>query len=164
MTALDNLADVFFRKERFAITGVSRKGESAANFIWETFLKYGLHTDAVNPKAESIAGKPCFHSLSALPQAPEAVVIAGPAHATAATVKECIALGVSMIWMHRALDAGSVDDDAVLDARLHGITVIDGACPMMYLKPVDFAHSCFKWWMKLRGTLPKPETLHETVA
>lgn len=80
-----------------------------------------------------IDGEPCYKSLSALPEIPEAVVIGGPSAATAGAVDECIALGLRKIWMHRSLDAGSVDETAVVKARNHGIAVIDGACPMMYL-------------------------------
>jgi predicted CoA-binding protein len=162
-THLDELAARFLAQKSFAVTGVSRTGESAANFIWNSLNKRGKTAFAVNPNTDSINGEICYRSLEAIPAAPEAVIIAGPVSATATTVASCIALGVSMIWMHRSLDAGSVDDEAVLNARLHGITVIDGACPMMYLKPVDLGHTCFKWWMSVRGTLPKPEKLHTSV-
>jgi len=42
-------------------------------------------------------------------------------------------------------------------ARQNGIAVIAGACPMMYVPPVDFAHKCFKFVLRITGGLPKTQ-------
>ena len=34
------------------------------------------------------------------------------------------------------------------------ISVIAGACPMMYGAGVDFGHTCMRWMVKLTGGLP----------
>src|ERR1051326_8052732 len=36
----------------------------------------------------------------------------------------------------------------------HDISVIAGACPMMYGAGVDLGHTCIRWFMKLTGGLP----------
>jgi hypothetical protein len=38
--------------------------------------------------------------------------------------------------------------------RQHDISVIAGACPMMFGEGVDFGHTCMRWMMKLTGGLP----------
>jgi len=43
-------------------------------------------------------------------------------------------------------------------SRKHDITVIAGACPMMYrvdgVSP-DFGHTCMRWILKFTGRLPR---------
>jgi uncharacterized protein len=52
---------------------------------------------------------------------------------------------------------GSVAPDAVAFCREHGITVIPGACPMMYLAPVDIPHRCVRTVLGWFGRLPHVE-------
>jgi predicted CoA-binding protein len=77
-----------------------------------------------------------------------------PPEATEAVAHACVDLGVPRLWMHQGMGAGSVSEAAADVCRAHGIAVIPGACPMMYLEPVDFAHRCFGGWGRLTGRLP----------
>ena len=54
---------------------------------------------------------------------------------------ECAELGIKHVWMHRGPGAGSVSA-AGTDGRRHGITVIDGGCPLMFGTTADFGRSC----------------------
>jgi hypothetical protein len=57
--------------------------------------------------------------------------------------------------MHQSLASGSsVSPAAVEFCRQHDISVIAGACPMMYGPGVDFGHRCMRAIMKLTGGLP----------
>ena len=37
---------------------------------------------------------------------------------------------------------------------LEDISVIAGACPMMFGPGADFGHTCMRWFLKLTGGLP----------
>jgi hypothetical protein len=39
--------------------------------------------------------------------------------------------------------------------RKHGLTVIDGACPLMYGPTADFGHRAMCWMFNLVGRIPK---------
>ena len=43
---------------------------------------------------------------------------------------------------------------AVEYCRQHDISVIAGACPMMYGAGVDFGHACMRWILRRTGGLP----------
>jgi hypothetical protein len=43
---------------------------------------------------------------------------------------------------------------AVEYCRQHDISVIAGACPMMYGTGVDVGHTCMRWILTLSGGLP----------
>ena len=65
---------------------------------------------------------------------------------------ECAELGIKHVWMHRGPGAGSVSAAATDYGRQHGITVIDGGCPLMFEPTADFGHkSCASC---MRGRCP----------
>jgi len=48
----------------------------------------------------------------------------------------------------------SVSPDAVEYCRQRDISVIAGACPMMYGPGADLGHTCMRWVLRLTGGLP----------
>ena len=86
---------------------------------------------------------------------PRTVAVRQPVEEVVAYVRDCANAGVRRVWMHSSSAKGSsVSADAVEFCRQHGITVIAGACPMMYGPGVDFGHTCLRWILKLSGGLP----------
>jgi hypothetical protein len=62
---------------------------------------------------------------------------------------------VRRVWMHQSLGKGSsASPEAVEYCRQHDISVIAGACPMMFGPGADFGHTCMRWILKLTGKLP----------
>ena len=56
------------------------------------------------------------------------------------TMQECVDLGVGHVRMHRSVGGGSVSGSAAALGRSHGITVIDGGCPLMFPPTDDKGH------------------------
>jgi hypothetical protein len=69
------------------------------------------------------------------------------------TMRECAELGIKQVWMHRGPGAGSVSDAATGFGRQHGITVIDGGCPLMFGPIADFGDKIMR--VVLSGHVPK---------
>jgi len=68
---------------------------------------------------------------------------------------DCSDAGVHRVWMHQSVGKGSsVSPVAVEYCGQHDISVIAGACPMMYGEGADFGHTCMRWILKLTGGLP----------
>jgi predicted CoA-binding protein len=66
---------------------------------------------------------------------------------------DCVEAGVPRIWMHNNTFMGSsVSDAGAQYAREHGVTVIAGGCPMMFL---DFGHKCMRLMLGVMGRLPE---------
>lgn len=70
-------------------------------------------------------------------------------------MRECAELGISHVWMHRAVGAGSVSPAAADDGRTHGISVIDGGCPLMFPPTSDPGHKVMKVMCTLSGNVPR---------
>ncbi len=82
--------------------------------------------------------------MKSIPGGVDAVVIATAPDKAEATMRECAELGIRQVWMHRSYGQGSVSDAATAYGRLHGITVIDGGCPLMFAPTADFGHKVMR--------------------
>lgn len=153
MSALKEAAEDFLAQKRIAMAGVSRTEKDAANIVYRKLRASDYEVFPVNPKADEVEGDPCYHDLKSIPGEVDAVVAATPPEATEGLVRDCAELGIRRIWIHRAFGAGSVSQGAVDLGRERGMTVIDGACPMMFCRPVDFGHRCMRFFLGRR--LPK---------
>jgi predicted CoA-binding protein len=146
----------FLAHRRIAVTGVSRDATThGSNVVYQRLKERGYEVFAVNPNAATVEGDPAYPSLAAIPGGVEAVVIGtSPAHADE-TMRECVDLGISEVWMHRSIGGGSVSDSATAYGRDHGVTVIDGGCPLMFAPTADGGHRVmcvlFTWF----GRVPR---------
>ena len=147
----------FLAQKRIAVAGVSRNNSHhpAGNLIYRRLKKTGHDVFAVNPNIQTFEGDPCYRDLKSIPGGVDGVVIITRPEVTERIVHDCTAAGVRRVWMHQSLGKGSsVSQNAVEYCRGHDISVIAGACPMMYGDGADFGHTCMRWFMKLTGGLP----------
>jgi predicted CoA-binding protein len=134
-------ASEFLALKRIAVTGVSRKPNGhGSNTVFKRLRERGYQVFAVNPNADEVEGARSYHDLSSIPGGVDAVVIATAPDKAAGTMRECAALGIKHVWMHRSYGEGSVSASAAAFGREHGITVIDGGCPLMFDPVADFGH------------------------
>jgi len=83
------------------------------------------------------------------------VVIGTKPETAEATMRESAELGITHVWMHRSVGAGSVSSAATEYGRQHGITVIDGGCPLMFDPTADVGHKCMKFFLTMSGAVPR---------
>ena len=154
MQQIKEAAAEFLSKKRVAVTGVSRHPKShGSNTVYKRLRERGYDVFAVNPNAEEVEGDRAYKDLSSIPGGVDAVVIAtGPAIAED-TIHECAELGVKHVWMHWGAGGSSVSKSATEYGRRHGITVIDGGCPLMFGSTADFGHKVMR--RMLAGHVPK---------
>ena len=156
MQTIKEAATNFLSHKRIAVTGVSRTpGVHGSNAVYQRLRAKGYEVFAVNPNADEVEGDRCYHELGEIPGGVEAVVIGTrPAYAEA-TVRRCDELGIKNVWMHRAFGTGSVSDTATLYGREHGVTVIDGGCPLMFEPCSDGGHKFMKAVFTIAGNVPR---------
>jgi predicted CoA-binding protein len=97
----------------------------------------------------------CYHDLKSIPGGVDAVVIATAPDKAEGTMRECAELGITQVWMHRSYGGGSVCDEATVYGRDHGITVIDGGCPLMFDPLSDVGHKFMRFVFTRTGNVPK---------
>jgi predicted CoA-binding protein len=154
MPTIDEAASAFLAKKRVAVTGVSRAPKQhGSNTVYKRFRERGYEVFAVNPNASEVEGDRSYPNLSAIPGGIEAVVIATRPEFAIDTMRECVDLGVRQVWMHRGAGPGSVSAAATQYGRQHGITVIDGGCPLMFGPTADIGHKVLR--LVYAGNVPK---------
>jgi predicted CoA-binding protein len=154
MPTMKEAASQFLTHKRIAVTGVSRKPkEHGSNTIFKRLRDRGYEAFAVNPNADEVEGAPSYHDLRSIPGGVDAVVIATAPDKALDTMRECAALGIKHVWMHRSYDQGSVSAAATAYGRERGITVIDGGCPLMFDPLADIGHKVMR--VVFAGNLPK---------
>ena len=156
-TSLEAKVHDFLAQKRIAVAGVSRdnRHHPVGNLIYNRLKKTGHDVFAVNPHMKTFEGERCYPDLKSIPGGVDGVVIATRPATTERIVRDCDAAGVRRVWMHQSIGKGtSVSPDAVAYCRQRDISVIAGACPMMYGPDADFGHTCMRWILKVTGGLP----------
>jgi predicted CoA-binding protein len=156
MQSTQNAATEFLSHKRVAVTGVSRTPAShGSNVVYQRLKERGYDVYPVNPNAEEVEGDRCYPDLHAIPGGVEAVVIGTRPDRALATVTEADELGITDVWMHRSFGGGSVSDEATAYGRAHGMTVIDGGCPLMFEPTSDPGHKMIKMVCRMNHHMPK---------
>ena len=156
-TTLEAKVDDFLTQKRIAVAGVSRKNahHPAGNLIYRRLKESGHDVFPVSPHMQTFEGDRCYPDLKSIPGGVDGVVIVTRPEITERIVHDCGDAGIRRVWIHKSMAGGSsVSPQAVEFCRQHDISVIAGACPMMYGNGVDFGHRCMRWFMKLTGGLP----------
>jgi predicted CoA-binding protein len=147
----------FLAQKRIAVAGVSRdnRRHPTGNLIYRRLKKTGHEVFAVNPHLQTFEGDRCYPDLRSIPGGVDGVVIVTRPEVTERIVHDCGDAGVRRVWMHQSIGKGtSVSPEAVEYCRQRDISVIAGACPMMYGEGVDVGHTCMRWVLGLTGNLP----------
>jgi predicted CoA-binding protein len=147
----------FLAQKRIAVVGVSRDDSQhpAGNLIYRRLKATGHDVFPVNPKMQTFEGDLCYPDVQSIPNGVDGAVIITRPEITDEIVRDCADAGIQRVWMHQSLGSGSsVSPAAVEYCRGHGISVIPGACPMMFGDNVDVGHACMLWVLKLIRRLP----------
>ncbi len=154
MQTIKDAASEFLNKKRVAVTGVSRSPKThGSNSVYRRLRERGYDVFAVNPNATQVEGDRCYATLASIPGGVDAVVIGTRPERAEETMRECAELGIEHVWMHHGAGGTSVSQAATEYGRSHGITVIDGGCPLMFGPTADFGHKVMR--VALPGRVPK---------
>ena len=154
MQTIDEAARAFLANKRVAVTGVSRTPKThGSNNVYRRLRERGYVVFAVNPNAHEVEGDRCYPTLDSIPGGIDAVVIGTRPEITDETMRECAELGIKHVWMHRGPGGGSVSAAATAYGREHGITVIDGGCPLMFGPASDLGHRLMR--LLYAGKVPR---------
>lgn len=156
MTTIAQVATEFLGHKRIAVTGVSRTPAShGGNVVYKRLRDRGYEVFAVNPNADEVEGDRAYHDLKSIPGGVDVVIIATRPDQDEGTIRECVELGVSRVWMHRLFGQGSCSLEAATLARRDGITVIEGGCPLMFGETSDGAHRMLRTFGTWMGKVPR---------
>ena len=147
----EKLVQEFLGKKRIAIWGVEDAKADPGQWVAGKLRKQGIQVIEVNPEFTDEVSQRRASSLTKIDPPVEAVLVYVDRPQTMEAVDDCIAAKIPLVWLHDALSPGAAIPEAIEKLQSADCTVIPGLCPMLYLKPVDPAHFCLKWMLRLGG-------------
>jgi uncharacterized protein len=146
--------DDFLAQRRFAMIGVSRNSSDFSRILLREFLQRSYDVIPVHPECAEMEGRACAASIAAVSPPADSVLMMTPPSVTEALMPDCAAAGARRIWMYRATGAGAVSRRAVEFCREHGISVVPGECPLMFLPRTPWVHRLHGFVRRISGTYP----------
>ena len=139
----------FLAQKRIAVVGISKRPDDFSRYVFRELQRRHYDVVPVNTLGGTLEGRACYTRVQDISPPVDGALLMTPPEATDEVVKDCARAGVQRVWMHRGMGPGAVSADAVAFCRQHGINVVDGACPMMFLKRAGFAHALHRSLLKL---------------
>ena len=140
MTVDLHAVDALLAQQHLVVVGASDAHANFGRTICHELAARGYDVTAVHPTATSVDGHPCYPNLASVPGPVDGVIVMVSAPHAAEVVRDAAALGVQHVWLFRGMGAGALDPEAVIIARGAGMTVVEGACPMMFLSDTGWVH------------------------
>ena len=153
-------AEEFLTHRRLAVIGASDAPGNFGGSVYDELRKRGYEPVAVNPAATTVRGDPCYPDLASVPGEVEGAIVMVRREHAAEVVAECADRGVPRVWLFRGVGgAGAVSGDALAVAHEHGLEVVAGACPIMFLEPVDWIHRVHRAVRRMKGDVVRRRDL-----
>ncbi len=140
MTTQAVLANDFLDQRRIALVGVARDPRDLSRSLFRELRGRGYDVVPVHPVLDVVDGVPCARRLQDVWPPVAGALLMTPPEATDHVVRDCLEAGIGRVWMHRGTGRGAVSVTAVAFCRDHGIAVVEGACPFMFLPGTSFVH------------------------
>ena len=114
----------FYELKNIAVVGMSKNPEKAAHYVPKYLEERGYNIIPVNPTADEILGKKCYHELSEIHDNVDIVDIFRPSEQVLPVISEAIKLKPKVIW----LQEGIHNLEAESLAQKAGIEVVFNRC------------------------------------
>lgn len=114
----------FLNQKKIAVVGASRNPAKYGLIVYKRLKAAGYNVYAINPKASSIDGDPCYPELLNLPEEVKAAVVITPPEITEEIARQAVKAGLKYIW----LQPGAESPAAISFLQSHGIKVIYQTC------------------------------------
>ena len=144
----------FLAQKHIAVVGVSHDPEELSRMLVRTFRERGCEVYAVNPAMQSVDDSRCYASLRDIGQPVDGVLVMTSPAATDEVVRQCAELHIPRVWMYRAGGRGAVSPQAVEYCEDHGIAVVPGECPYMFLSGESWFHKLHGFVRRITGAYP----------
>jgi predicted CoA-binding protein len=144
----------FLAQKRIAVVGVSHDPKDFSRALLRSMRQRGYEAVAVNPTLTEADDAPCFARLEDVTPPVDGVLLMTTPAITDQMVEQCAKLHIPRVWMYRAGGQGAVSPQAVEYCGEHGISVVPGECPYMFLSGEHWFHRLHGFIKKISGTYP----------
>ena len=157
MTTLQDI-ESFLALRRLAVVGVSRRANDFTRVLFRELRQRGYDLVPVNPAlaemGAEVDGIPCVASIAGVSPPAEGALLLTSATVTDKVLQDCLQAGIHHVWLYRASGAGAVSPSAISFCESHGIQVVGGECPFMFLPQTGWVHRLHGVCRKITHTYP----------
>ncbi len=114
----------FYSLKNIAVVGISKNPEKAAHYVPKYLAEKGYNIIPVNPTADKILDKKCYHNINEVTDPVDIVDVFRPSEEVLPVVSEAIKKHPKVIW----LQEGIHNQEAEELARKAGIQVVFNRC------------------------------------
>lgn len=156
MTTLQDIGS-FLALHRLAVVGVSRRANDFTRVLFRELRQRGYDLVPVNPALTEVEvdGIPCVARIADVSPPVEGALLLTSPSVTDKVLEDCVKAGIHHVWLYRATGAGAVSPSAISFCESHGITVVGGECPFMFLPETGLVHRLHGFCRKLTGKYPR---------
>ena len=144
----------FLAQKRLAIVGVSHESKEFSNELFREFRRRGYDAVPVNPKMQVVEGQRCYARVQEIQPPVEGALLLLPAGAVDQVVRDCGEAGIRRVWLYHGTGTDASTESAVKFCKLHGIAVIAGYCPYMFLPNAQVFHRMHGFAERIMGKYP----------
>ncbi|MCU1498023.1 MAG: CoA-binding protein [Acidimicrobiales bacterium] len=116
----------FLDQHRLAFVGVSRDVDTFSAAVYRALVDHGYEILAVNRRADSVQGRPCWHRVEDLPDGLGGAIVMVPGDQAVEVVQSCIDRDIPRVWLHRGMTPSALLDEAAARCAAHGVPCING--------------------------------------
>jgi uncharacterized protein len=149
-----HLIDEFLSIKRFAMIGVSRNKRDFSRRLFDELTVQGYDVIPVNPGAVAIEGKRCFRKIQEIEPRVSCALILTPRSITDRILLECADAGITLVWVYGISGAKDIGPDTLRIAEQHGIRIVPGYCPYMFMHDPAIIHQLHRFIWKAIGRYP----------
>jgi hypothetical protein len=154
MSGMEQIQD-FLRQKRLAFVGVSSRPTNFSRALFREFRARGYDAIPVHPGVTEIEGQKCFARLRDIDPPPDGALLLTAPGVTNQVVRDCAEAGIGRVWMYRARGTGAVSAEAISFCAAHGISVVPGECPFMFLPGASRFHRLHGLVRKITFSYPR---------
>ena len=151
--SLDTIND-FLAQKRIAMIGISHDAHNLSVMLFKEFSKRGYDIVPVNPNLPTVLGRKCYARVQDIEPPVDAALLMTSPQITDQAVQDCAEAGIHRVWMYRGGGQGAVSVKALEFCQQHGISVVPGECPYMFLPKSGGIHALHGFIRKVFGSYP----------
>jgi predicted CoA-binding protein len=141
MTLTDRkLSAILERAQTIAVVGASPNPRRPSNNVARYLIDQGYTVFPVRPGRKRILGRPCYDSLSDIPDKIDIVDVFRVPEACPGVAREAVAAGASVLWLQQDI----ISEESARIARSAGLDVVMNQCIKIVHQDLDLASKAQK--------------------
>ncbi len=147
--------DAFWAAPRLAVVGVSRDPKEFGQRLFTDIRQWGYDAVPVTPNATEIGGVRAYATVKEIEPGVDAALLLTAPGLNEQIVHDCAEAGVKHVWFYGVSDRSNENAAAIAYCQEHGISVVPGYCPYMFLPQSPFFHKMHGFVARMIGQCPK---------